>query len=93
MRYAPLIAALLVALLVGCPETDGADCDVHPERRVCVDACIFEVDQADCVPIVDVCRADPDRDRCDVLLSICDDMPSALGCGGAGSDAGGLDTF
>lgn len=78
------------SLLVGCPETESADCDVRPTRRVCVDACIFEVDQADCVPIVDACRAEPDVDRCDVLLAMCDEMPSAIGCGGTGSsDAGG----
>ena len=84
MRIALL---LVVIVLTGCPETDAADCEGHPERRVCVDACIFELDQSDCVPIVQACRANPGRDRCDVLLDLCLDMPSALGCG-ATADSG-----
>ena len=82
MRY-----ALLLVLLAGCPETDGADCDEHPERRVCVDVCITAIDQLGCQPVVDVCRAEPERDRCNLLLATCDEMPTALGCGGSG-DAG-----
>ena len=74
------------------PETKDADCELNPERRVCIDACILQVDQADCAPIVDVCRDEPGRDRCDVLLQLCDDMPAALGCGGAGLDDAGADT-
>lgn len=86
MRY-----ALLILVLTGCPETGDAECELHPGRRVCVDACIFEIEQPDCIPIVDACEADPDLDRCDVLLDLCNDMPSALGCGGTGADAGGTD--
>lgn len=83
MRY------LLIALfLMGCPETEDAQCDTHPERLVCIDACIRQVDQSDCVPTVNACRAEPDRERCDLLLQACTDTPGALGCGSldAGSD-------
>lgn len=77
----------LMIFAFGCPETEDAECDVRPNQLVCVDACIFNVDHADCVTVVDACRAEPERDRCDVLLQRCEDMPTAAGCGAA-VDAG-----
>ena len=82
------LAGMLVIGSFACPETDDADCDAHPARSVCIDACIREIDQSDCVPIVNVCRAEPERDRCDLLLGRCTDEPAAQGCASMGTDAG-----